>query len=181
MAYATPQRFAQEFGLEETSQLMQDTQRLVTADAVQMALAGTLPAGPTSSLTQAQLDAVNAGMARLVRKLSDMSNFMDGYLRSAVVLPLPANHRDAGVLEECCLALVRESLSGSADNATDAMKDVAARWRAWLVDVQKGRVQLVDSATGEGPVVRNRYRTGPVASRIDWDFNERFGRGGGAL
>ena len=181
MPYATPQRFVQEFGLDETTQLLQDTQRLVTSALLKLAMAGTLPSAPTSGVTQDQLDAVNAGMARLNRKLFDMSNFMDGFLRSAVTLPLPDNHRDAGVLEECCLALVRFGMCNSTDNSTEGMKDMDARWRDWLKEVQKGRVQLVDSATGDGPVVSNRFRSGPVKSRFDWEFNERFGQGGGAL
>lgn len=181
MAYATPQRFVQEYGLDETRQLLVDTQRLVTAELVSMAMAGTLPSGPVSGITQADLDAITAAMVRLNRKLDDVSNFMDGYLRSAVQLPLPSNHASAGVLEECCVALTRVGLAVSADNASDGMTRLSDQWREWLKDVQKGRVQLVDSATGQGPVVANRYRSGPVMSNVDWEFNARFGRGGGAL
>ncbi len=181
MPYATTARFIQEYGLDETTQLLQDTQRQVTSDLVAQAVAGTLPTVPVPPVTQAMLDATVAGMARFTRKLTNVSNYMDGYLRSVVALPLAPEDASAGTLEECCLVLTKVGLAIDCDNATDRMDKLADQWRTWLKDVQAGRVQLVRSDTGTNPPIAKRFRSGATKSNYDWAFNERFGRGGGAL
>ncbi len=178
MSYASPQRFVEQFGITEAAQLLMDTQRLLTPELLQAAIAGTLPAvSPT--VTQAMLDVATNALAHLVRKLLTSSNFMDGYLRSAVLLPLPAGDANAGTLEECCMALTRVSLAVDADNATERMDALADQWRAWLKDVSAGRVQLVRSDTGQGPATTHRVRSGQAATGFNWDFHQNFGNQGG--
>lgn len=164
MAYATPQRFIQEYGLDETTQLLADEQQLLTSQLLSDALAGSWTGTPSA----AEQAAANAAKDRLSRKLVTMSNFMDGYLRSAVTLPLSVNDTNAGTLEECCVALVREGVADDSDNVTERIVDIADRWRAWLKDVQSGKVTLITS-TGEEVPSRGRVRTGQAASSYNWD------------
>jgi len=164
MAYATPQRFIQEYGLDETTQLLADEQQLLTSQLLSDALAGSWTGTPSV----AEQAAANAAVARITRKLATISNFMDGYLRVAVTLPLSANDANAGTLEECCVALAREGLSDDSDNITERMEKVADRWRTWLRDVQAGRATLV-TTTGDEVVGRGRVRTGQAATNFNWD------------
>lgn len=172
MAYATPQRFIQEFGLEETTQLLEDEQHLLTGQLLSDALAGAWTGAPS----EAEQAAANAAKDRITRKLETVSNFMDGYLRAAVTLPLSAQDANAGTLEECCVALAREGLADDSDNATERMGKVADRWRTWLKDVQAGRAALV-TASGEEAPSRGRTRSGQAASRFNWGgFPPTWGR-----
>lgn len=172
MAYATPQRFIQEYGLEETAQLLADEQHLLTPQLLSDALAGAWTGAPT----EAEQAAANAAKDRIARKLVTVSNFMDGYLRAAVTLPLSAEDANAGTLEECCVALAREGLADDADNATERMGKVADRWRAWLKDVQAGRATLV-AASGVEVASSGRTRTGQAASGFNWGgFPPTWGR-----
>jgi phage gp36-like protein len=163
MAYATPQRFIQEYGLDETTQLLADEQQLLTSQLLTDALAGSWTGTPSA----AEQAAANAAKDRIMRKLVTVSNFMDGYLRGAVTLPLSVNDANAGTLEECCIALVREGVADDSDNVTERIVDIAARWRAWLKDIQSGKVTLVTSAGEEVPG-RGRVRTGQAASAYNW-------------
>lgn len=164
MAYATPQRFIQEYGLDETTQLLADELQLLTSQLLSDVLAGSWTGTPSA----AEQAAANAAKDRITRKLATVSNFMDGYLRVAVTLPLSANDANAGTLEECCVALVREGLSDDSDNITERMEKVADRWRTWLRDVQAGRATLVTTAGEEVPG-RGRVRTGQAATGFNWD------------
>lgn len=172
MPYATPQRFIQEYGLEETTQLLADEQRLLTSQLLSDALAGAWTGTPSAE----EQAAANAAKDRITRKLTTVSNFMDGYLRSAVTLPLSAGDANAGTLEECCVAIAREGLADDSDNVTERIETVADRWRAWLKDVQSGRVALVATG-GEQVVGRGRVRSGQAVTGFNWGgFPPTWGR-----
>lgn len=173
MPYATAPLFIQKFGLEETTQALADEQNTLTSLLLTDAIAVGLGGAWTGAPSQADKDVANAALARMNRQLVVSSNFMDGYLRSAVTLPLAAGDANAGVLEDCCLTLVRFELADDADNATERMDKAAAACRAWLKDVQAGRAELVGS-TGEAVPSKGRARTGQAVSGFDW------GRFGGA-
>lgn len=167
--YATARQFIAKFGLEETVQLLADEQRLLTAQLLLDALAGAWTGSPSADERRAATEA----LARLVDQLATTSNIMDGYLRSAVRLPLDRKDANAGTLRDCCLALARCGLADDADNATEHMRKTAETWRAWLKDVAAGRTQLAGSSqTGEAPPAIRRYRGGQAASKVDWS---RFG------
>lgn len=169
MAYATPARVIQEFGLTEVTQLLADEEQLLTGQLLLDALAVQGTGFWTGEPSEAERSAASAAAAKLVRKLETTSNMMDGYLRSAVQLPLAAQDANAGTLEECCCALVRCGLADDTDNATERMDKCCDTWRTWLKDVGKGVVQLVGS-TGE-PVATNAKsgaRTGQAATGFDW-------------
>jgi phage gp36-like protein len=168
MAYATPQRFIQEYGLDETTQLLADEQQLLTSQLLTDALGVALGGSWTGTPSAAEQAAANAAKDRLSRKLVTMSNFMDGYLRSAVTLPLSVKDTNAGTLEECCVALVREGVADDSDNVTERIVDIADRWRAWLKDVQSGKVTLITS-TGEEVPSRGKVKTGQASSGFNWD------------
>jgi len=178
MAYATPTQFIQQFGVTEATQLLMDTERLLTADLLQAAVAGSLPA-VGAGVTQAMLDAATRALTHLQDKLTTQSAYMDGYLRSAVLLPLAPNDANIGTLQECCRSLTRVSLAIDADNATERMDKLGDQWRAWLRDVAAGRVQLVRSDTGNAPASTHRVRSGQGKSNIDWDAHARWGATGG--
>lgn len=167
MAYATASQFLSKFGLAETSALLADEQRLLTEQLLQDAIAVAANGYWTGDPTEAEQAAAAAALARLERQLVTVSNVMDGYLRSAVMLPLAPADANAGTLEECCLALARCELADDTDNATERMDDKCKVWRAWLKDVQAGRAGLVGS-TGEAVAERGRTRSGQAHSQYAW-------------
>lgn len=168
MPYATPTQVIAEYGLTELAQLLADEQGLLTelllTDAIAVA-AGGLWTGSPSAL---EIAAAQTALARFNRKLETTSNFMDGFLRNAVTLPLAAGDANAGTLNECCMALVRAGLSDDPDNATERMDERAATWRTWLKDVARGTVQLVNPA-GQAVAGKSRIRSGQAGSGYDWD------------
>lgn len=167
MAYATSQRFIQSFGLDETVQLLTDEQRLLTAELLTAALAE-VPAWPVGATVEQQAAAADAA-DRLLRKLEIQSNFMDGYLRSAVSLPLSALEANASTLEECCLALARCALADDAGNWTDRMDAAFDRWSAWLKDIATGKVKLVlPAAEGTSQSTMYRVKSGKGKSGFNW-------------
>jgi phage gp36-like protein len=167
MAYATPAQFIQKFGLEECAQLLADEQNLLTtlllSDVIGLATGGVWTGEPTD----ADQAAANGALARLTRQLVVSSNYMDGYLGSAVTLPVALNDANAGVLEDCCLALARFGLADDSDNSTERMSKAFEQWRVWLKDVQAGRVTLMGT-TGLEVTSANRVRSGPAGSGFDW-------------
>lgn len=167
MPYATPQQLIAEYGLKEVAQLLADEQSLLTelllTDAIAVAAGGLWTGNPTAG----DMAAAVTALARLNRKLETISNFMDGFLRGAVTLPLLAGDANAGTLNECCMALVRCGLSDDPDNATERMDDQAATWRTWLKNVSIGIVTLVNPA-GQQVAGKSRIRTGQAASGFDW-------------
>ncbi len=173
MPYATPQQLIAEYGLKEVAQLLADEQGLLTelllTDAIGVAAGGLWTGNPTAG----DMAAAQTALARLNRKLDTTSNFIDGFLRNAVSLPLAANDANGGTLNECCMALSRCGLSDDPDNATERMDELAATWRAWLKDVSRGVVQLVNPA-GATVAGKSRIRSGQAASGFDWN---RFGGG----
>lgn len=173
MPYATPARYLQSFGLTEAVQLLADEEQLLTAQLLKDALARVdVPSTPwTGTPSSAEQAAATAAADRLVRQLAISSNLMDGYLRSAVTLPLPPGDASAGSLEECCLALTRCGIADDADNATERMDKCCETWRKWLVDIAAGRVTLVTSS-GASPARSGGTRVGQAESSYDWG---RFG------
>lgn len=167
MPYATPQQIIQSYGLKEITQLLTDEQDLLTEQLLLDAIAGAWTGAPS----QEEKDAAEAALARLVDKIATVGNFMDGYLRSAVTLPLSSDDANTGTLRECCLALARCALSDDPDNATERMDECCDKWRAWLKDVARGVVQLVNPA-GETVPGKSRIRTGQAVSRYDWNAHK---------
>lgn len=167
MPYATPQQVIDDIGLDETTQLLADEQRVLTSallqDAIAVAAGGLWTGEPTADETAAAL----AAHGRLARELENTSNYMDGYLRGAVSLPLSAADANAGTLQKCCIALTRCELADDTDNATERMDERCKTWRAWLKDVQAGRVSLVgaDGVEVAGP---GRTRSGQARSVYAW-------------
>jgi phage gp36-like protein len=160
--YAAPADFFQAFGLGEAAQLLADEQQLLTEQLLKDALAVSMGGAWSGSPTQAERDAANA--ARLVRELLAKSNFMDGYLRSVVTLPLPDGDANASTLRECCLGLVRCALADDTDNATERMDKLREQWLAWLKDVSARRVSLVSSSTGQTMAPLGSVRFGQAKS-----------------
>lgn len=163
MPYATPAQYLAKYGHGEATQLLSDEQRLLTEQLLRDALAGTWTGTPS----QDEQDAATAALARLQRALEVASSMMDGYLRSAVTLPLPPSTAQAGVLEDCCCALARCDLADDTDNATERMDAQGKTWRSWLADVAAGRVHLVDTA-GQAPASVRSTRSGVAATGYDW-------------
>lgn len=168
MAYATPAQFISQFGLQESTQLLEDEEALLTSQLFQDAMAGTWTGSPSA----AEQAAATAALARLVDKLTNVSNYMDGYLRAVVTLPLDGDDANAGTLQDCCLAVARAALADDSDNGTERMDTNAATWRAWLKDVAARRVQLV-SPSGDAVPTSGGVRSGQAATRYNWG---RFGR-----
>ena len=168
MSYATPTAYLQRYGLAEAVQMLADEEQLLTAQLLTDAIAVAAGGSWTGSPTAAEIAAAQAALARLERQLAMASNFMDGYLRAVVALPLPAGNANAGTLEECCAALTRCGLADDADNATERMDKCCDTWRAWLKDVAASRVQLI-SDTGTTPPSSGGARTGQAASGYCWD------------
>lgn len=171
MSYATPDRFIESFGLEETVQYLVDEQGLLTAQLLTDAITGVWTGSPSDEEKAAAL----AALARLMRKLATQSNLMDGYLRSSIVLPLSPADANAGTLEECCLALTRCAVADDTDNATERMDACCKDWRTWLRDVSTGKAKLA-GADGQALAPSGGARTGQAASRYDWGA---FGNGSG--
>lgn len=163
MPYATPERFIESYGLEETVQLLTDEEKLLTAQLLKDALAGTW----TGSPSQEEKDAALSAVARFMRKLETQSNMMDGYLRPAVVLPLSTEDANAGTLEECCLALTRCALSDDSDNSTEQMASCCKDWRSWLRDIANGKVKLA-GANGQAVPQSGGTRTGQSKTMYQW-------------
>jgi phage gp36-like protein len=169
--YASSSQYLAKFGKAEAVQLLADEEALLTetllVDAIAVAAGGTWTGTPSA----AEQAAGTAALARLARQLTVSSNFMDGYLRSVVTLPLPVDDANATTLEDCCLTLARCGLADDADNATERMDKCCAEWRAWLKDVAAGRTQLITPA-GDSPAPAGRVRSGQALSGYDWG---RFG------
>lgn len=169
VSYAGPDAYIQRYGLNEAVQLLTDEQRPVTRPLLQEALAGVYSA----ARPQDDIAAMDDAYARLLRALETSSNFMDGYLRAAVTLPMALGDANAGTLAECCLALARENLADDCDNATEKITEDAKRWRLWLLDVSRRRVQLVGADGGAVPA-RGQVRFGRTSSAYEWG---RYGPG----
>jgi len=163
MPYATPTHFIAKFGLAETVQLLADEEQLLTAEL----LLGSIAGAWTGASSAAEQAAATAALARLVTELQVASNFMDGYLRAVVTLPLAEDDANAGTLQTCCLALARVGLADDPDNATERMDKAAETWRAWLKDIAARRVQLVTPA-GDTPTGTASVRAGQAKSGFCW-------------
>lgn len=169
MPYATAVQFIAKFGLQETAQLLQDEERLLTSQLLKDAMAGSWSGSPSAE----EQTAAEAALARLVDQLATSSTFMDGYLRAVVALPLAGDDANSATLRDCCLALARCGLADDCDNSTERMEAACATWRKWLQDIAARRVQLV-SDDGTTPPASGGVRSGQAKSNIDW---AGFGRG----
>lgn len=165
MRYATAAAYLKKFGTTEAIQALADEENLLTEQLLKDAMAVAGGGAWTGDPSDAEKAAAVSALERLERQLDATSNFMDGYLRSAVSLPLA--DADVIVLEDCCMALARAELHDDADNATERMDEQAKRWCAWLRDVQAGRVTL-SGASGEAVPSRGRTQVGQAASGYDW-------------
>ncbi|WP_174977032.1 phage protein Gp36 family protein, partial [Burkholderia aenigmatica] len=106
-AYATLTEYVQEFGLEETSQLLRDEEsELLTPELLREGVAGEYAPDRTDD----ERATCDQAMARLTSMLAQSSRFMDGYLRANVRLPLDQADIDQTPLKTCCLSLTRCSL-----------------------------------------------------------------------
>lgn len=172
-SYATPHQYIARYGKAEAVQLLSDEDRLLTDALLEQALQrydGGVWTDTTVSTDQQQ--AATRALDRLTRQLGTASRFMDGYLRSAVTLPIAAGDANASTLEDCCLALTRCGLADDSDNATDRIDKCCETWRQWLRDVAAGRIKLVTPTGVEVPTSARRVLSGQVRSGFDWG---RFG------
>lgn len=168
MPYATPLQVIANYGLKEISQLLADEEGLLTEQLLKDAIAVAGGGAWSGNPSQAEKDAAINALARFNRKLETTSNFMDGFLRNAVTLPLAFDDANAGTLNECCMALTRCGLSDDPDNSTERMDHCCDMWRTWLKDVSRGVVQLVNPI-GSTIAGKSRIRTGQAQSGYDWD------------
>lgn len=166
MPYANAARYCEEFSYSEARTQLRDEGGLLTAELLRVVVAGAAWPGGASLEAQA---VATAALQRLERKLVNVSNIMDGYLRAAVALPVPQSVELLGTLEECCLALARDELANDSGESTDLIVKRADRWRLWLRDVAAKKVTLVQAdgtvadSTGSGRVV-----TGQPGSHYNW-------------
>lgn len=173
MTYATPTRYCEEFGYDEVRNQLLDEGRVLTVGLLQAVLAVVAGGAWAAEITMPERVVAMAAHDRLLRKLGTVSNYMDGYLRAAVALPLPPGDAALGTAADCCLAITRDELASDADMSTDLIVKRADRWRKWLVDISNKTVQVVSSsgdavaASGSGKVL-----TGQAKSGYDWS---RFG------
>lgn len=158
--YATPSQFAQEFGLADAAQLLRDeADELLTPELLGEGLAANYGADRTADEIKVCEDAI----ARLTDMVVEVTNYMDGYLRSAVALPLAAADIEQTPLKTCCLELSRFQLMDDPDNVTEQQEKRAAKWQAWLRDISCGKVRLLAAPTS---TVR-KIRYGKVPSISD--------------
>lgn len=171
MPYATPNHYAQAFGLQELAQQLQDEELLLESANLQAGLAA-LAAGAVVTDTHAQ-----RALDRLQAKLSNISNFMDGYLRNAMALPITGQGQVLGVLQECCLALTREAIADDSDNITEHVTNTADRWRKWLRDIAARKVALVSDDGNTSNSSGGRVVVGKVAPAVHASTLQSFGGG----
>ncbi len=173
MSYATTARYCEDVGYDEARNQLLDDGRVLTVELLHQVIDVVAGGSWPATTTAPERVVAMAAHDRLARKLETVSNYMDGYLRSAVALPIQAGDAALGTLEQCCLALVRDELSGDSDMSTELIVKRAERWRKWLVDISNKTVLLVSSggdstaSVGSGKVV-----TGQAKSGFDWS---RFG------
>lgn len=169
MAYTTPNRYCEEVGLDEARGQLLDDGRVLTTDLLRQVMEVAAGGSWPGTTTLPERVVAQAAYDRLLRKLETVSNFMDGYLRAAVELPLQAGHPALGTLEECCQALARDELASDSDVSTELIVKRADRWRKWLVDISRKTVQLVSSGTEPGASFGSgKVLTGQAKSRFDW-------------
>lgn len=169
MAYTTPTRYCEEVGFDEARGQLLDDGRVLTVDLLHQVLAVVAGAAWAPTATLPERVAAMAAHDRLVRKLGTVSNYMDGYLRGAVALPLPMGDAALGTLDECCVALARDELASDSDMSTELIVKRADRWRKWLVDISNKTVQLVSATTDTGTTFGSgKVLTGQAKSGFDW-------------
>jgi len=158
--YATADDFVQEYGFDEAWQLLRDESELLTADLLRQALDGVFDPDTTPEEQAAALTAAK----RLRDVIIRAERFMDGYLRSAVMLPLETDQVEQTPLTTCCLELSRCQLMDDPDNQTDAQKERCKEWKDWLKDVARGTVKLLEPPASSS----GRVRSGHLPSAYNW-------------
>ena len=103
-SYATPEQYIARYGLDEAVQLLTDEEHLLTKQLLMDHVSGYWTGNPTGP----EKEAAAAALTRLKRQIAVSANFMDGYLRSAVTLPLSPERSVASVpLARSTVACVR--------------------------------------------------------------------------
>lgn len=168
MPYATPNRYCEEAGFDEARGQLLDDGRVLTVALLRQAMDVAAGGAWDGATTLPERVVAQAAYDRLLRKLTSVSTFMDGYLRGVVELPIAPGDTALQPLEECCIAIARDELASDADVSNELIVKRADRWRKWLEHVSNKTVQLVSSSQqgetyGSGKVV-----TGQAKSGYDW-------------
>lgn len=173
MPYATPADYVQAFGLREAAMLLQDEEHTLDEAVLQAGLAAVAAGQAVAD------DAAKAAIARLQTALANTSNYMDGYLRAAVSLPIADSTTELlGTLQDCCLAIARYQLCDDDENASDRIEKAADKWRAWLKDVATQKVLLVTPSGADVPSTGGgRVVIGQPKPAFDWPAVQGFGGG----
>lgn len=140
--YASVEQYIQEYGLIEAVQLLNDEDNELTLQLLKDWLDNR-----TSGHTAEQTKVLAAVITRLESMLEQQSQFMNGYLRQQVNLPLSTEQIAQTPIRTCCLELTRFQLADDCDNGTEAMQFRYKRWLVWLDSVSKGHLQLLDATS----------------------------------
>ena len=140
MTYCNPRQYCDQFGLNEATMLLQDEEQTLE----QHMLNAVVRNDPVllEPLNTPELAVAQAALARLTDALSQASRFMDGYLRSAVTLPLTEDQIKLTTLKSCCAELTRCILMDDSDNATELAEKRCETQRKWLREVNAKIVKL---------------------------------------
>lgn len=169
MAYTTPTRYCEEAGFDEARGQLLDEGRVLTVELLKQVLAVVAGGAWPDATTLPERVVAMAAHDTLLRKLNNVSNYMDGYLRAVVDLPLAPGDSALGTLEDCCVALARDELSSDSDISTDLVVKRADRWRKWLVDISNKTVALVSTTADTGASFGSgKVLTGQAKSGFDW-------------
>lgn len=167
--YASAAQYINEFGIDEATQLLADEHALLDVELLQARLAGN-----TASHSAEQTAVLDAALYELENKLRQQSNYIDGFIRKKVHLPLAQTDVDKTSLASCCMYLTRMDLMDDADNATDEVSRRVARWDKWLRDIASGTVLLFDAASGVSmadgvaTATQKQHHFGVSKSSFDW-------------
>lgn len=178
MPYTTPARFCTDVGYHETRVLLVDDGQVLTIELLQQVVAVVAGTGDWAPETTAPQKVVAmAAHDTLVRKLTNTSHYMDGYLRTGgVTLPLPEGDANAGTLEDCCTAIARDELADDSGVSSEDIVNRAARWRTWLRDIAAKRATLTQPDGGDVPS-SSSIRTGQAKTGFNWQAHS-LGHGG---
>lgn len=163
MSYSTPAKFIEQFGLEETTDLLRDEEQLVTSDLLKEAMAGEF-----IDRSQEEIAAAESAIKHLNDALTSASRMMDGYFLAVLSLPLTQQQIDLAPVSECCLELARCHLQDDDDNQSEDSEKRCKRWFSWLRDVADSRVKLVVEQAGTGGPRHGYFRSDEKWSQYPW-------------
>jgi phage gp36-like protein len=158
--YATAADYVQEFGFTETFQLLRDEAELLTVELLREAMAGVFLSGHTDD----EIAAATQAVARLADIIVRSERFIDGFIRSAVTLPLTQDQVDQTPLKTCCLELSRCQLKDDDDNMSELQQERCKEARSWLKEVARGNVKLLSSPASTS----GRVLSGRMPSAYNW-------------